>query len=72
MTQTEWFETMEVLNAIEPSCQIVQHFSSHLGILAAGSCWHMKRMIRIPEQLEGCALTKKMGSRNRSPEYTGH
>jgi hypothetical protein len=54
---------VQALNVIEPSCQIVQHFSSHLGILAAGSCWHVKRMIRIPEKLEGCALTKSFDQR---------
>ena len=29
-------------NPLKPSCQLIQHFSSDLGILAAGSCWHMK------------------------------
>jgi hypothetical protein len=53
----------EVSNVFEPGCGCIQHFFSDVRIPAPGPSGYMKRMIRIPKQLEVCALTKSFDQR---------
>src|SRR5919106_5085741 len=44
----------------KPGCQSIQHFRCHVRILASSPCGHMKRVVRMLKQLEGCPRVKPL------------
>src|SRR5215510_5412905 len=48
---------------IDPLDERIQQLAAHLRILAAGPCRHVKRMIGVLEQLQGCPLPERFAKR---------